>query len=156
MAKRSVLHISKLEDLKEWLVEDGWELLPLSNNPYEVLRASKAGKQNPLIIYSRKSSEYLSFADRDMPVIGAFLREERGVFGKWIPVSERLPEDDKYIMLSFDNFTLPNIGRYEVDKDGNGAFYPGDDDKSYVAYGLFVNAWMPLPEQYRMEENNGR
>lgn len=77
MAKRNVLHISELEDLKKWLVGDGWELLPLSNNPYEVLRASKAGKQNPLIIYSGKSSEHLSFADRDMPVIGAFLRNKK-------------------------------------------------------------------------------
>ena len=77
MAKRNVLHISKLKDLKKWLVKDGWELHPLSNNPYEVLRASKAGKQNPLIIYSGKSSEHLSFADRDMPVIGAFLRDKK-------------------------------------------------------------------------------
>ena len=77
MAKRNVLHISKLEDLKKWLVKDGWEMLPLSNNPYEVLRASKAGKQNPLIIYSGKSSEHLSFADRDMPVIGAFIRDQK-------------------------------------------------------------------------------
>lgn len=77
MAKRNVLHINKLEDLKKWLLKDGWDLLPLSNNPYEVLRASKTGKQNPLIIYSGKSSEHLSFADRDMPVIGAFLRDQK-------------------------------------------------------------------------------
>ena len=77
MAKRNVLHISKLEDLKKWMVKDGWELLQLSNNPYEVLRASKAGRPNPLIIYSGKSSEHLSFADRDMPVIGAFLRDKK-------------------------------------------------------------------------------
>lgn len=77
MAKRNVLHISKLEDLKKWMVKDGWKLLQLSNNPYEVLRASKAGRPNPLIIYSGKSSEHLSFADRDMPVIGAFLRDQK-------------------------------------------------------------------------------
>lgn len=77
MAKRNVLHISKLENLKKWLVKDGWQLLPLSNNHYEVLRAGKAGRQNPLVIYSAKSSEYLSFADRDMPVIGAFLRDQK-------------------------------------------------------------------------------
>lgn len=73
-------------------------------------------------------------------------------FGKWIPITERLPEDDKYIMVSFDNFTQSDIGRYEADKDGNGAFYPGDDDKGYASYGLFVNAWMPLPEPYRESE----
>ena len=27
-------------------------------------------------------------------------------------------------------------------------FIRGDDDKSYAKYGLFVNAWMPLPESY--------
>ena len=77
MAKRNVLHISKLEDLKKWMIKDGWELLQLSNNPYEVLRASKAGRPNPLIIYSGKSSEHLSFADRDIPIIGAFLRDQK-------------------------------------------------------------------------------
>lgn len=72
-------------------------------------------------------------------------------FGRWIPVGERLPDSDEYILLSFDNFTLPDIGRYEVGSDLSGAFYPGDDDKSYVSYGLFVNAWMPLPERYEAD-----
>lgn len=31
----------------------------------------------------------------------------------WIPVDERLPEDDRYILLSFENFSLPLVGRYE-------------------------------------------
>ncbi len=70
--------------------------------------------------------------------------------GGWIPVTERLPENGSYIMVSFDNFSVPDIGRYEEDAEG-GAFYPGDDDKSYVQYDLFVNAWMPLPELYREE-----
>lgn len=45
-------------------------------------------------------------------------------------------------------FPLPDIGRYEEDKDG-GAFYPGDEDYTYLSVGLFVNAWMPLPERYK-------
>lgn len=69
----------------------------------------------------------------------------------WIPVSERVPDSDDYILVSFENFTIPSIGRYEVDKDGNGAFYPGDEEKSYVSFGVFVNAWMPLPEPYKIE-----
>ena len=75
MANRHTLHINKLDSFKKWLVKGGWELLPLSNNPYEVLRAQKTGKQYPLIIYSGKSSEHLSLADRDMSVVGAFLRD---------------------------------------------------------------------------------
>ena len=85
--------------------------------------------------------------------VNRILAEEEKT-GGWIPVTESLPEDDKYIMISFENFTLPDIGRYEADKDGNGAFYPGDDEKSYVEYDLFVNAWMPLPEPYRESEES--
>lgn len=68
---------------------------------------------------------------------------------EWIPCSERLPEPDKYVLLSFDNFTLAEVGRYEVDDDGGGAFYAGDDEKSYSSYGIFVNAWMPLPKPWK-------
>ena len=75
---------------------------------------------------------------------------------RWIPVSERLPDADKYILVSFKNSTISDIGRYETDKDGSGAFYPGDDDKSYVEYALFLNAWMPLPEPFRESEEELR
>lgn len=87
--------------------------------------------------------------------VNRILAEEEKT-GGWIPVTERLPEDDKYIMISFKNSTLPDIGRYEADKDGNGVFYPGDDEKSYVEYDLFVNAWMPLPEPYRVSAENAQ
>lgn len=76
MANRNTLHISKLEAFKNWLIKDGWEILPLSNNPYEVLRASKLGISNPLIVYSGKSKEHLSFANEWLPVVEAFLHKK--------------------------------------------------------------------------------
>ena len=76
MANRNKLHISKLESFKNWLINDGWELLPLSKNPYEVLRASKMGISNPLIVYSGKSKEHLSFANEWLPVVEAFLHKK--------------------------------------------------------------------------------
>ena len=82
--------------------------------------------------------------------INRILEQESG----WIPVDERIPENDKYILISYENFTLADIGRYEIDKDGTGTFYPGDEDKSCVSFGLFVNAWMPLPEPYREGAEN--
>ena len=69
----------------------------------------------------------------------------------WIPVEERLPETDKYILLSFSNYTVPVIGRYEEDKNG-GTFYIGDDLESCSSHYLFVNAWCPLPKPYEPEE----
>lgn len=69
---------------------------------------------------------------------------------RWIPVTERLPESGKYVLMSFENFTLPLIGRYEVNDEGDGAWYLGDNDEgdTCCSVGLFVNAWMQLPEPY--------
>ena len=66
----------------------------------------------------------------------------------WIPVEEELPETDKYILLSFSNFSIPCVGRYEEDENG-GAFYVGDDDETCVSQDMFVNAWMNLPAPYK-------
>ena len=74
--------------------------------------------------------------------------KDTNVPGEWIPYSEKLPEDESYILVSFENATMPDIARYEENDEG-GTFYPGDDEKSYSSYGIFVNAWMPLPELYK-------
>lgn len=74
--------------------------------------------------------------------------EEKDRLGQWIPCSERMPDDESYILVSFENYTMPDIARYEENDEG-GTFYPGDDEKSYSSYGIFVNAWMELPEPYK-------
>ena len=78
--------------------------------------------------------------------------EEKDRLGQWIPCSEKLPEDESYILVSFENATMLDIARYEENDEG-GTFYPGDDEKSYSSYGIFVNAWMLLPEPYREEQH---
>ena len=73
---------------------------------------------------------------------------------RWIPVTERFPEPGDYVLLSFPDFSVPAIGRYDEDEEG-GAFFIGDETESLVSQYMFVNAWMPLPKPYRaeMEEN---
>lgn len=71
----------------------------------------------------------------------------------WIPVDERLPETDDYILLSFANYSIPLVGRYEKDKDGGGNFYVGDDLISCLGNDLYVNAWMKLPKCYEEGES---
>lgn len=73
---------------------------------------------------------------------------------QWIPVAERFPEPGDYVLLSFPDFSVPAIGRYDEDEEG-GAFFIGDETESLVSQYMFVNAWMPLPKPYRaeMEEN---
>jgi len=69
---------------------------------------------------------------------------------RWIPVTERLLELGEYVLISFSNFTLPCIGRYDEDEKG-GAWFNGDETESLVSQDMYVNAWMPLPEPYRSE-----
>lgn len=76
----------------------------------------------------------------------------------WIPVTERLPENDDYVLMSFENFSLPLVGRYVGDEKLGGAWYLGDcfDEDTCLANDLFVNAWMPLPKPYREDEEDGK
>lgn len=93
------------------------------------------------------SSYYLDVALEDREKYFELVERE----SDWIPCSERLPEDESYILVSFENATMLDIARYEENDEG-GTFYPRDDEKSYSSYGIFVNAWMPLPEPYREEQ----
>ena len=65
----------------------------------------------------------------------------------WIPCSEMLPDNNNYILMSFENFSTPMIGRYEEDETG-GAFYIGLQDETCISQDLFVNAWKPLPDPF--------
>ena len=67
----------------------------------------------------------------------------------WIPLGKGLPACGKYILLSFENFSVPQVGRYEEDENGEGNFYIVDEEKSCMSQDLFVNAWQSLPEPYQ-------
>ena len=77
MANRYTLHKNSLEDFKSWLVADGWEI-EKPKGIYEVLRARKAGRQQPLIVYTKSGAkEHLTVMDRDLEIVGAFLRDKK-------------------------------------------------------------------------------
>ena len=69
----------------------------------------------------------------------------------WIPIDEKLPPDDSFILLSFSNFSIPIVGRYEEDEGGGGNFFAGDEDEPLISQDMYVNAWMPLPKPYEEE-----
>ncbi len=65
--------------------------------------------------------------------------------------SDTPPKNNEYVLLSFENFSIPLVGRYEEDCHG-GAYYIGDDTKTCGSNGMIVNAWAELPKPFREEE----
>ena len=60
---------------------------------------------------------------------------------RWIPVTERLPKNQEFVLISFKEPVVPNVGFYDVDgkwTDGTNGSYDNFE----------VAAWMPLPEPY--------
>ena len=79
MADRHTLSVNKIDDFKQWLVNNGW-LLQETKGVYEVLRAYKQGRGCPMIIYGRDTTNgnaqlvHFTVLDSDMPVVKQYLR----------------------------------------------------------------------------------
>lgn len=81
-----------------------------------------------------------------LPTQQKIIKELEG--SRWIPVDEKSPENDTYVQVSYENYTIPDIARYVEDGKG-GIFYPRDRMNGCKSYGWIVNAWKPLPDTYR-------
>ena len=66
---------------------------------------------------------------------------------KWIPVSERLPEDEQEILFSTKTGRV-HSGKYHDDDSANQWYSHRDKCR---AWNNVVSAWMPLPEPYKVE-----
>lgn len=103
MANRHTLHINKLEDFKKWLIKDGWEM-ETPKGLYEVLRARKYGRNNPLIVYGKADAkEHLSIMDRDSGVIGAFLRDYKKLLTNADRIRSMSDEELEEFLVNFKN-----------------------------------------------------
>lgn len=56
--------------------------------------------------------------------------------------------ESEMVLVSFSNCSGLCISQYRVDEEG-GAFYDGDSEDTFAKSGVFVNAWLPLPEPYK-------
>lgn len=77
---------------------------------------------------------------------------------RWIPVTERLPEEGRRVLVTYDlvnRYPWVNILRYgKPIFEDKPCFYEVDSEWGDVPYDGIV-AWMPLPEPYRKETDDG-
>jgi hypothetical protein len=66
----------------------------------------------------------------------------------WIPVSERLPEKDGFVLV----YTIDQIVGEAILLNRKEFYWAGSDDD---AEPIAVTHWMPLPEPPKEEKNNG-
>lgn len=72
--------------------------------------------------------------------------------GRWIPVSERLPEEDTEVLISYRyKEGEGNTSHVDIDITTYGQMYFGGNKVGYFHSNYEVIAWMPLPDPYTEE-----
>ena len=104
------------------------------------------GKPFYSIKYIENGEEYVGYSTYSLQVMSGFLKKyfmspalEKQEADRWIPVTERLPENKKKVLVSYDT------------EDGKKV-----DISMFDKYGCLlghVSAWRPLPEPYTEEES---
>lgn len=75
MANRNLLHKSKLEDFKAWLIDKGWTVQE-GKSTWEVMRARNCHRNEPLIVYAKKGlKEHYSIMERDIDIVKGFIED---------------------------------------------------------------------------------
>lgn len=82
MANRHTLSVNRLDEFKEWLENNGWQVQE-TKGFYEALRAVNKINGTPLIVYKRHSTNngkdlvHYTICDKDIRVIKQFLRSDK-------------------------------------------------------------------------------
>ena len=78
MANRHLLAVNKLEEFKNWLIENNWKIEKTKGN-YEVLRARKDTERLPLIVYKKDKDGliHLSVSDWNTKYVYEFINDNK-------------------------------------------------------------------------------
>ena len=78
MANRHLLAVNKLEEFKNWLIENDWKI-ERTKGKYEVLRARKSTEKLPLIVYKKDKDGliHLSVSDWNTKYVADFINSKK-------------------------------------------------------------------------------
>ena len=76
------------------------------------------------------------------------------VGGKWIPVTERLPEKEKAVLLRFASGDMV-VGDWYYEEEGTTSWESHTDDGWVTYCEGKITHWMPLPEPPMRKGENG-
>ena len=103
------------------------------------------GKPYYSIKYIENGEEYVGYSTYNLQVMSGFLKKyfmssamEKQEQDRWIPVTERPPENKKKVLVSYDTEDGKKVDISMFDKYG-------------CLLGL-VSAWRPIPEPYTEDE----
>lgn len=152
-----------IERYRDYSYNDGWvptaERLPADSGMVEITAKYYGIQGKPVTEYAYYSAEQKAFfedsecimqyADEDVIAWREGKRDPYDPDGKpydpWNPPDEP-PSDDRCILVSFSNSSLPEIACYNRDEDDGGAHCSETEYKTLSELGLFVNGWMELPK----------
>lgn len=89
---------------------------------------------------------------RDLMEISQVIAEQEAV-NRWIPVSERLPENKTYVLTTIK---VPNRIAHARSGWYEGGFFHNDNGDVWKATDMEVVAWMPLPTPYEPQERSDK
>lgn len=100
MIKISVqkLYDYNLQEFRNYLTDNGWILLP-TKGAYEVLRATRADRQHPLMLFQRDEVEAITFMSRDRDIVHDFFNQ------RFTNVSYKTTNGDKFRTMDNDKLS---------------------------------------------------
>ena len=69
---------------------------------------------------------------------------------KWIPVSERLPEENKQVLIQYRTRYRDDVNLFDVTSRADYNYWQG------IGREIDVIAWMPLPKPYKPQEREDK